>query len=305
MQAAPLGWPRQPTKSPASARAVGPTSCKRREGTRRRGIDGASGRQLTLRTTDGHTWASVPAPPILNELRCIVPFTGGKAFLTAVRSPYFFDGTQWSLRDAQRDGGGGLSFSSISDCSGTAEDDIWVTGASNVWHWDGVGWTHRELAAGGAIFGVHARTRNEAWFTGVTGVGGSGGSILYRWNGSDFARVDLPSIDGGARYLQRVFAASADEVWAGGKNVLLRRTVTGGWTEISLPNNSSVLGIGGRPNDISALVLTDGRPHVARYQNDALTLGPRIRAGVTGLAVSPQKRRWVVGGDGSILSSDR
>ncbi len=106
---------------------------------------------------------------------------------------------------------------------GTAADDVWAAGAGGtLLHWDGASWTPHDLPEAGAIWGIHARSADDA-----LAVGGiffnAGTPFAYRWNGASWTALTLPSEATSANALFKVhrYADGYVVVGSGGTVVLV------------------------------------------------------------------------------------
>lgn len=124
---------------------------------------------------------------------------------------------------------------------GTSATDVWVAGSADgggtgeptLIHYDGAGWTRRDLSAlglaGTDFWWVHARTSSDVL------VGGENGTIV-RYDGASFTRMTTP----GTGIVFGMWAAGADDVWAvggqsGGTAGFVWHWDGSAWRDVPLP----------------------------------------------------------------------
>lgn len=110
-----------------------------------------------------------------------------------------FDGTAWSPSYTIALPDGGTYKGGYTAMTGTASNDVWVTGFDNTGgantaltaHWNGSAWTYvpPPVATGQFDF-IWAGAHDEVFLSGFN-------TAFYEWNGTSWAAVTLPSYDAG------------------------------------------------------------------------------------------------------------
>jgi hypothetical protein len=152
-----------------------------------------------------------------------------------------------------------ISNTEVGGLHGTAPDDLWaVTNNAQIHHRGPDGWRSSTVSSG-ALRGVWAIDRNNAWVVGQMG-------YIGHWNGDEWITeraTDEPNND--VMELFDVHALSADDVWAvglriptgnppSGRPVVMRRR-QGAWERVSAPAGApnGLLAVWAtRPNDVWA-----------------------------------------------------
>jgi hypothetical protein len=186
-----------------------------------------------------------------------------------------WDGTQWSVVPNPDSSQVGAELNSITAVSAS---DIWAVGlqpnANGVTvplaeHWDGTAWSVVPVPAGNSpshFLAVSADGADDVWAVGAqteAGTSDTGVLLAEHWDGTAWSVVSgLPDL--GNAEVQRVYAASPDDVWAtvytvrtdgdGGVNDFLHWDGTS-WTAVSSPGpqeyglNYEYAGIDGSDRD--------------------------------------------------------
>jgi len=124
------------------------------------------------------------------------------------------------------------------DIAVVAPDDAWAVGGagdgdysyvSQIWHWDGVEWTHTpgpSIPFWQRLNGVVAVASDDVWAVGdlVAEDPDDTGMLIIHWDGTGWTRVDTPLYMQPSGDLQDIIALAPDDIWAAGI-----------YTEIPLP----------------------------------------------------------------------
>jgi hypothetical protein len=115
----------------------------------------------------------------------------------------------------------------LSGISVLSSSDAWAVGGSGdpaaplsvlIERWDGFAWTAEEGPAPGSqvneLRGVDAQAANDVWAVGRTASGFGDDPLMLRFDGAQWAQVELPSEVSGV--LNAVAAIAPDDVWAVG-----------------------------------------------------------------------------------------
>jgi hypothetical protein len=203
--------------------------------------------QPYIRHWNGTTWSAVS-----------VPFTGtttsgvaassadnvwvfGQTTTTARMRVYQFDGQSWAAVH--------IPFNAtFDDLAVLSPSDVWALGSlpdstSDLFHWNGTGWTAYAVASPGQLAGLSATGPDNVWVTGIDAVPGvtKGPLFAYRWDGSSWAEATLPHlVTSGAVDVAAVAPAGA---WIGGllpsANGFFLQGSGGTWQERRTPSSIS------------------------------------------------------------------
>ncbi|OKI02721.1 hypothetical protein A6A06_16040 [Streptomyces sp. CB02923] len=272
--------------------------------------DGASG-PLVLQHWNGRKWAKADhaAPPkgSMSFVGDLAAFGANSAWLTSfdwnqASDAYTFRLERWTgsawdrvTLPAAPDGGQVQPWG----ITGTGPDDVWVTAQAMtgevsvplLYHWNGNGWTVREVPVpsghptGWVANHAVATGRNAVYVLGKTNdAQAPEATMAARWNGSGWQSLPALPVD-------EVNAANTDGAgrlwiagWSGGRHSVLSRWTGTGWATEQLPTGvtahsemSTVLGIGGVPG--TSGVFAAG---TAGCQADPVMCGVLVSRGLRG-----------------------
>jgi hypothetical protein len=245
-----------------------------------------------------------------------------------------WDGSAWSVIPSDN-----LSFDSNNDLYGitaVAKDDIWAVGGyyndqtgttqTLVEHWNGTAWTvvPTPNSAGGvnSLYAVDAVTAKDVWAVGefYNTSDFSYHALIEHWNGTAWAIVSTAALSSNNRYLYKVTALSATNVWAVGSTwdgsgidqTLIEHWNGASWTVVPSANmgadSNNLYSIAAvSPTDIWAAgdyynYLTDSyQTLVEHWDGSAWTLVASPNKGAAdndfyGIAALSHLDVWVVGG---------
>ncbi len=114
---------------------------------------------------------------------------------------------------------------------------VWGSGSGQVWAVGGGGTVRRfTTGADGTIAVEEIPFPNRASLRALLGFGpndlwvaGSEGTLAH-WDGTSWSLVDLGTIGAGDRELFALWASGSDDIWAVGRDALLRKRTPSGWT---------------------------------------------------------------------------
>ncbi|MBW1809270.1 MAG: hypothetical protein JRJ87_13830 [Deltaproteobacteria bacterium] len=212
-------------------------------GSKQNQADGGSGSMIELAFFhwDGLEWQRVTGGgmPSFRASDVWASATNDVWIVGSNEALYHWDGETWQAHDVEQ----GTYLVSI---WGSGPEDIWIFGSSGArYHWDGSTWQkHGKLADVSWLGKAWGSAQDNVWV-----VGGEKTGIIYKFDGSDWARVD----SGHGQWLNDVWGHSSDEVWIAGSDGLLLH-----WTDasnllsrIDLETDESLTGIWGwSENDI-------------------------------------------------------
>ena len=104
---------------------------------------------------------------------------------------------------------------------GVEVDDLWVGGISGtLLHWTGSDWEDHSLEEEGAIWGVHARSSDDALAVGG-GFFGAGTPFAYRYDGTAWTKLTLPEAVTEAQILFKAYATGDGYAVVGSRGLAL------------------------------------------------------------------------------------
>jgi hypothetical protein len=150
-----------------------------------------------------------------------------------------FDGTSWKKLAP----GGADSFWWV---AGTGPKDVWLSGEhGRLTHWDGASFKDYTPLTTSTIWGVWAASPTDAWAVGGTPEGGTAADndVVLHWDGTAWSKEALPMALG--RSLNKVWGASADDVYAVGEAGTIWHRKGGTWSLEANPATSNLLTVYG------------------------------------------------------------
>jgi hypothetical protein len=114
-----------------------------------------------------------------------------------------YDGAGWVQDGYQR-----TSAQQLYSVDGTAPDDVWMTGRTQLFHFDGDDWTQLDAPVIDGLAKVFARARDDVWFAGDS-VSTSSTVVVSHFDGSEWSEVPtgpMPSF-------VRLWTGAAGELW--------------------------------------------------------------------------------------------
>ncbi len=195
---------------------------------------------------------------------------------------------------------------------GTGTDDVWVVGIqSSAAHWDGSAWTVYDVDGDpDPLHSVHLEavwcaSSEDVWAVGLA----SNLPVIYRWNGGEWTRPELPVLEHMVGGLSDVWGTGPDDVWMAGPADL--GAGPDGWekwatvlhwdgkelTEVELDSEAFHPHVTGTaPGD----VWLSGPEEVAHLHDGQWDFfSPGMPAGA--LSVSPSGTAWIAGDAGALL----
>jgi hypothetical protein len=219
-----------------------------------------------------------------------------------------WDGTAWSVvaspRSAALIGAGLLGVAAISPTAaiavGGAYDRLAGREIPLVQHWDGAGWTARDLGTGFVLTSVAMLHDDEAW---AVGHGVPSGPVALHWDGASWTRFPIPTPARGR--LLAVAGTTPHDLWAVGvadHRPLIMRFDGHNWRQQRCPS--------GRGSLTDIVTLSDGSAWAAGGGGLLHWNGRRWRRADSGLssvntltALSPTDV-WAAGGRGELAHYD-
>lgn len=148
--------------------------------------------------------------------------------------------------------GGAASFWWV---AGTGPKDVWMVGEKGrITHWDGATFQEHTPLTTATLWGVWAASPTDAWAVGGTPGGGLGApnDVVLHWDGTSWKEEALPMKLG--RSLNKVWGASADDIYAVGEAATVWHRKGTTWSQESTPAQSNLLTIHGcSANDVYAV----------------------------------------------------
>jgi len=139
--------------------------------------------------------------------------TPADVWMAAYHAILHFDGTSWRVFETVPD-------FQLGSVSGTAADDVWIGGTEGApaWrvaflHWDGARWSRVAVTADGALLGVWAHRRDEAWA--VVRTSPSLDTVVLRWDGTSWSEAHRSTLVGSP---ERIFGRGSNDIWIAGSN---------------------------------------------------------------------------------------
>jgi len=116
--------------------------------------------------------------------------------------------------------------------AGSGPTDVWMVGTrGRILHFDGAGFTETPSGTRATLFGVWAAAPDDAWAVGGTPGGGvfpgSDNDLVLHWDGTAWARVELPEPQGATLF--KVWATSSENLYAVGEGGVLWHRSALGW----------------------------------------------------------------------------
>lgn len=143
---------------------------------------------------DGTTWSAMPAFGTNFITSSLWGSASNNVYAVGVvdgvgGAVYRWNGSGWVLVDPT--GGGSEPY--YRHVWGFAADDVWVSGANTLYHWNGTTWASFAMPTGINPYVLHGVASNDIWMAGWDSMGGVG--ALFHWNGSAWTRDTSPWYD--------------------------------------------------------------------------------------------------------------
>jgi hypothetical protein len=107
---------------------------------------------------------------------------------------------------------------------GSSPSDIWVAGQSGaVSHWNGVSWEDHAQASGATYMDIWGSAPNDVYFASAST------STILHWNGAAFEEIE----PGLSSYWSAITGTAADDVWALGSSGVVAHYEGGFWTDVT------------------------------------------------------------------------
>jgi hypothetical protein len=159
-----------------------------------------------------------------------------------------FDGAAWKKLSP----GGADSFWWV---AGSGPTDVWMTGEhGRITHWDGATFQDHPPLTTATIWGAWAASPTDAWAVGGSPEGGTAkpNDLVFHWDGTAWKQEMLPMALG--RSLNKVWGASADDLYAVGEAGTVWHRKAGAWALEATPATSHLLTVFGcSPTDVYAV----------------------------------------------------
>lgn len=155
-----------------------------------------------LRQWDGQRWSDRRTNQVGTRFVSIVGDANGPHFgLELMNRLLRWNGTEWMLVSSPDGRFEGLA--------GTRENDVWMVGEGNPWHWDGSAWAEVPRPSGFTLHAAFAHTANDVWAV------GDDGRILH-WDGMQWS-ASTSGFDGRfeVQFLS-IWGSTNGDLWVGG-----------------------------------------------------------------------------------------
>ncbi len=221
---------------------------------------------------DGTIWQNI-TNPVIAQFRFIeevATLPSGEVWLVGTnlssqRQVAYFNGTTWSLLPTPPNTD---NFRRNMDIEAVSTNDVWVTGLGEVygsgyvlvWHWDGTAWTVIQTPTVGSSPKFNAVDAKDGalW---VVGHRFRAGTLIERWNGTNFEVVASENGGAGPNELNDIDGLSDNEFWtvgdAGGQAIAFHQN-NGVWEIENTPPLSNSVSLEGVAQESTSLVWAVG-----------------------------------------------
>ena len=178
---------------------------------------------------------------------------------------------------------------------GTSSSDIWLAGLSGtLLHWDGSAWTDHSVETDAAFWGLYAHPSGEVLAVGGASRWGGEAAMIWRYDGSAWASVDLPepfteltnlfkvNHDGSQYWL--VGAGGAALAGDGASFSAVATGYAGDLVTVTRGDGDDIVVVGGRGTGV-----------VLSSSGDRLSVVSEANAGLNGAWIYPSGQAVVVG----------